>query len=50
MHLLSPSSIEVFAANMGAAQSSNKEEMEHEAWKKHLEKQYDGHRHWSSGV
>ncbi|KAJ5656056.1 hypothetical protein N7507_008006 [Penicillium longicatenatum] len=35
---------------MGAAQSSNKEEMEHEAWKKHLEKQYDGHRHWSSGV
>ncbi|KAJ6102900.1 hypothetical protein N7486_005327 [Penicillium sp. IBT 16267x] len=35
---------------MGAAQSSNKDEMEHEAWKKHLEKQYDGHRHWSTGL
>lgn len=35
---------------MGAAQSSNKEEKEHGAWKKHLEKQYDGHRHWSTGV
>ncbi|KAJ5527541.1 hypothetical protein N7513_011700 [Penicillium frequentans] len=35
---------------MGAAQSSNKEEIEHQTWKKHLEKQYDGHRHWSTGV
>ncbi|KAJ5946454.1 hypothetical protein N7454_003293 [Penicillium verhagenii] len=35
---------------MGAAQSSNKDAREHQAWKKHLQKQYDGNRHWSTGV
>ncbi|KAJ6036367.1 hypothetical protein N7540_000646 [Penicillium herquei] len=36
---------------MGAAQSSsNKEELGHEAWKKNLEKQYNGHWRWAPGI
>ncbi|KAJ5777308.1 hypothetical protein N7520_000554 [Penicillium odoratum] len=35
---------------MGAAQSSSKEDLEHEAWEKNLQKHYDGRWHWSPGL